>query len=111
MGYRADVIFMRVGQNDGEELMSALFDEAGIGHDDVDTWRVVVAEHDTEIDHDPLAARLGPITIEIEIHADLTRTAKRHEDQFLSFPRRVHVLALLRSFAALRRIQFIDVTQ
>ena len=66
--------------------------KAEVGKNDVDA-RVVLAlgKGDAEIDHQPLPRILGTDTVEIGVHADLTETAQRDENELL-FPVRPFTL-------------------
>jgi hypothetical protein len=57
------------------QFISAICDVPDIRHDDINSRRGVVAEHDAEIDHQPFSG----MAIEIEIHPDLAGAAERQE--------------------------------
>ena len=82
--HRADVILMRVGQDDAEDVVGMLFDEARVGHDDLDARRGRVAESHAEIDHDPLPRMGRTVAVEIEVHPDLVRPAEGEEHEFVA---------------------------
>ncbi len=77
--HRAQMILVRMGQHDARQILAAFDDEFRIRHDDLDTRRRLVAEGDAEIDHQPLSV----MAVQIQVHADLARPAKRQEDQVL----------------------------
>ena len=84
MADRADVIFMSVGEHDGQNILALLGEIADIGHDEVDARRrALAAEQHAAIDHDPLAVVRRAETIGVEIHADLTRATKREQYEFV----------------------------
>ena len=57
--------------------------KVGVGQDDLDARRGLVAEGHAEIDHDPLAGVRRAEAVEIEVHADLVRPAERQEDELV----------------------------
>ena len=75
MGNGADVIFMRVGKDEAEQVIDMVLDVTRVGHDEVYARRAVIAEGDTEIDHDPLPRLGGAMPVEIEIHTYLAGPA------------------------------------
>ena len=81
----ADVIFMGMGEHDGENVFGALFEKTDIRHDDIDAGRIgLAAEQHPAIDHDPFALVRRPEAIGVEIHTDLARAAERKQDQFVA---------------------------
>ena len=82
-GNRAEMVLMRMGQHDAEQVAAFLFDEAEIGEHDIDAGLAVVRKGDAEIDHQPLAAARRAEAVEIDIHADLAHPAKGQEDQLI----------------------------
>ena len=72
-GKRADVILVRVSNDDADEIAFDLLDEGEVGHDQIDARRLVAGEGETEIDHQPFAALGRPEAIERAIHADLAQ--------------------------------------
>ncbi len=77
----ADMVLMRVGQDDAADRLA--FQEGGIWHDHIDAGRRQVAEGHAHIDHDPLAVRLGAVAVQIQVHTDFARPAQRQEDEFV----------------------------
>ena len=57
--------------------------KAGIGQDDLDAGRGLVAEGHAQVDHDPLAGVGRAEAVQVEVHADLVRPAERQEDEFV----------------------------
>ena len=84
IGHGAEMILVRVGQHQADEIVAMLLDEGGIGHDHVDARHRLVAEGHAEIDHQPLAG----IAVEVEVHADLARAAERQEQQLVALASR-----------------------
>ena len=79
IGHRAQMILMRVSQHDADQVLAPLLDESRIGHDDLDARHGVVAECDTEIEHQPFTG----MAVEIEVHADLAGTAQCEKQEFV----------------------------
>ena len=77
VGHGPEVILVGMGEHQSEQVVAALDDERGVGHDDVDAGMTLVGKGDAEVDHQPLAV----VTIEVEVHADFARTAEGHEQQ------------------------------
>ena len=75
----ADMILMRMGQHDRVELLAAFFDKFQIGEDQVDARVLVPRKGHAQIDHQPPALA----TVEVDVHADFARAAKREEQQFV----------------------------
>src|SRR3546814_7878370 len=74
------MVFMAVGEDDAEQVRLALLDEGDVGQDELDPGIGGIGEGEAEIDHHPFA--LG--AIEIDVHADLARAAKREEEEFVA---------------------------
>ena len=68
-----DMILMGMGQNQPDQLVPMGLDEGGVRHDDVNARRLIGTERDPQIDHEPLVI----VPVEIEVHPNLTGTAKR----------------------------------
>ena len=81
---RADMILVRMGDEDAEQILALLLDEAQIGIDDVDARQVLLAaEAHAAIDQDPLPVVLRAEAVEGGVHADLAETAERDKNQFV----------------------------
>ena len=81
----ADVVFVRVRDDDAGEVGAVLLDEAHVGEDDVDAGVVLAfGEGDAAIDHQPAARILRPEAVEIGVHADLAEAAERQEHEFIA---------------------------
>ena len=80
IGHCADVVLMGMGQHHADQILAPLLDEFEIGEDQIDPGIFVAAEGHAEIDHQPFAVA----AIEIDVHANLARTAERKEQQFLA---------------------------
>ena len=71
---------MRVGQDDPDQVLLALLDEFQIGEDQFSPRILIRAEGHAQIDHQPF-----PVSpIEVDVHANLARTAERTKQQFLA---------------------------
>ncbi len=51
----ADVVLVGVGQHDAQDVVGVVLDEVGVGQDDLDARRGLVAEGHAQVDDDPLA--------------------------------------------------------
>src|SRR3954451_25110118 len=77
----ADVILVRVGDEDAEKVLPFLLDEAEIGVDQIDAGQVFLApEPHAAIDQNPLAVVLRPEAVERGVHADLPEATKGNEN-------------------------------
>src|SRR3546814_6262537 len=74
------MILMAMGEDDAGQHLAALLDEGEIGQDDVDAGIMGIGEGDAEIDHQPFAVA----AVEIDVHAELARAAKREEEEFVT---------------------------
>src|SRR5271165_368153 len=81
IGERADMVFVRMGDDDAGEVLSRLLDETDVGHDEIDAGQVVACEGDAEIDHQPLARLRRPIAVERAIHADFAQAPQGREHE------------------------------
>ncbi len=79
--HRAEMILMRVGQQQAGDVVPLLLDEADVGQDDVDAGLGLAAEGHAHIDDQPLARAVAPVAVEIQVHADLAHAAERQEDE------------------------------
>ena len=77
----AEMILMRVGEQEADDIVLLLLDEADIGEDHIDARLGLAAEGDSHIDDEPFARAIAPVAVEIQIHADLAHAAKRQEDE------------------------------
>ena len=76
---RPDVVFMRVSQDDGLEVLRALFDEFEIGENEIHARILPTRKAHAEIDHQPAALA----AVEIDVHPDLAGPAEGQEQQFV----------------------------
>ena len=79
--HRAEMILMRVGEQQAVDVVALVLEEADVGQDDVDAGLGVAAEGDAHVDDQPLARAAAAIAVEIQIHADLAHAAQRQEDE------------------------------
>ena len=70
IGERADVVLVRVGNDNADEIVLGFLDEPEIRHDEIDAGQVLAGKGDAEIDHQPFARARGPIAVKRAIHAD-----------------------------------------
>jgi hypothetical protein len=61
-----------------EQIAFQLFDEAEIGHEQIDAWQIGTSEGQTKINENPFALPLRPEAVQHCIHADLAEPAERH---------------------------------
>ena len=92
------MVLVGVGQHEAAEILGALGDEVRVRHDDFDARRVVVAEGDAEIDHQPLAG----MAVEVEVHPDLAGAAQRQEQQLVGRRREVDHVGRFRRYISTR---------
>ena len=60
-------------------------DEGGVGQHDLDLGHLAAAEADAAIHREPALFSRLTIAVEVEVHADFARPAKRQEGQFAVF--------------------------
>ena len=80
----ADMVFVRVRQDEADERLLFGGDEAQIRKHDVSARLRVARKGDAEIDHEPLPVLGRAVTVEIDVHADLAQAAERQEYEFVS---------------------------
>src|SRR5690606_6161481 len=80
---RAEVVLVRMGQDDPDERTALLFDEAQIGKHDIDARLVLVREGQTEVDHEPAACVFRTNAVKVDVEADLAEAAEAHEDDLV----------------------------
>ena len=79
----ADVVLVRVGQDEADEVFALGDDEAEVGQHDIGARLAFMRKGHAQIDHQPGARTRRPEAIEIDVHADLAETAERHEYEFV----------------------------
>ncbi len=72
----ADMVLMAMGQHDPQQIGAALYDELQIRKHQISTGQRRIGKRHAEVAHDPFA----PATIEVDVHADFTRSAQRQKD-------------------------------
>ena len=78
------MILMGVGQHQADQVLALLFEEADVGHDQVDAGQMLlVAKGHAEIDRQPRSLMAVAETIDRQVHADLADTAERRKGQFI----------------------------
>ena len=70
----AHVVFVRVGDEDADQLVGLFGDEGGVGHHQVDPGAGFhVSERDAAIDHDPAPLGALAMTVQVHVHPDFAR--------------------------------------
>ena len=77
IGHRPHMVLMRVGDDQADQLVAPVGDEARVGHHHVDLGMFGPAEADAAIHRQPCAAA----AVEVEVHSDLAGPAQRQEGQ------------------------------
>src|SRR5439155_14219488 len=77
----AEMIFVRVGQDDAEEIAAFLDEIANIGEYEVYPGKIISRKCHPEIDRDPLPRVLLTEPVESEVHPDLARSTEWREDK------------------------------
>src|SRR3954452_13086881 len=93
---RADMIFVRMRDDEREEIGPNFLDKSNVGVDEIDARQIGPSESETAIDHDPFAPAGGAEAIERGVHADLTETAERDKDEFVQSVHRPQLSKLMR---------------
>src|SRR5260370_37509241 len=80
----AEMVFMGVRQHQADQILALFFQEADVGHDQIDARQMLlVAEGDAEIDREPGALMPVAEAIDRQVHADLADAAERRKGQFI----------------------------
>ncbi len=81
LGQGADVILMRVGDDEADEVALDGLHEGEVGHDEIDAGRLVAGEGQAEIDHQPFAPSRRAEAVKGAVHADFAQAAQgdKHE--------------------------------
>ena len=90
-GHGADVILVRVGQDDPENVIGMRLDPARVREDDVDAGRILPAEGHAQVRHDPAPPVWRAVAVEVEVHTDLVGPAKGQENEFVVGARACHL--------------------
>ena len=78
------MVFMGVGQHEADQVLALFFQEADVGHDQVDAGQMLlVAKGDAEIDREPGALMAVAEAVDRQVHADLADAAERRKGQFI----------------------------
>ena len=77
----ADMVLVPVGQDNAGEAVPLAFDELEVRKNEIDARVIGVGESEAEVDHQPFALR----AVEIDVHADLARSAERAEQQLFAW--------------------------
>ena len=82
--HRAEMILVRVGEHDAENIFAYLDEIADVRQDQVDARQVIAGKRHAEIDDDPLPPAFVPEAVEREIHTDLAHPAERRKNEFVA---------------------------
>ena len=82
LGHRADVILMRVRDEDAGEAFPFLLDEAQIGQHDIHPRLGIVREGDAAVDHQPLPVLWRADAVEIDVETDFADSAQGQKHKF-----------------------------
>ena len=78
------MVLMGVRQHEPDQVLALLFEEADVGHDQVDARQMLlVAERHAEIDREPGALVAVAEAVDRQVHADLANAAERRKGQFV----------------------------
>ena len=77
--HRADMIFVRVGQHDAEQVLGAFLDKFEIGENQFDSRIFVGTEGHAQIYHQPLAVA----AVEVDVHPDFARSTERKKQELV----------------------------
>ncbi len=79
-----EMVFMGMGQHEADEVFPLFFEEADIGHDEIDAGQMLlVAKGHAEIHRQPGALMAVAEAIDRQVHADLADAAERRKGQFI----------------------------
>ena len=80
----AEMVLMGMGQHQADQIFAFLFQEADIGHDQIDAGQMLlVAKGNAEIDRQPAALMAVAEAVDRQVHADLADAAERRKGQFI----------------------------
>jgi hypothetical protein len=79
------MILVRVGDHQPAELVPPLGDIGRIGHHHLDLRQLAAAEPDAAVNRQEALAARPVIAVQVQVHADFARPAKRQEGQFAGF--------------------------
>jgi hypothetical protein len=74
------MILMAVSDDDAEQVLAPLLDEAQIRENQIDAGISGIGEGHAEIHHDPLAVA----AVQIDVHSNLARPAEGQEEEFVT---------------------------
>ncbi len=73
------MVFMAMRQHDAEQVLFAVFDKFQIRQNNLYPGIFIAGKCDAEVNHQPFALT----AIEVDVHANLVRPAKREEQKFI----------------------------
>ena len=88
----ADMILMRVGDDEPEQISAVFLDEGQVRQDQIDAGHVRPGEGDAAIDQNPFALFRRAEPVERGVHADFAEAAERRENDFFLICRHTHCL-------------------
>src|SRR5271168_2827710 len=77
------MVLVGVCKNNPQDVVGMFLDERGVGQNDLDPRRGLIAEGHADIDDDPLAIVRRTVAVAVEVHPDLVRAAERQEYEFV----------------------------
>src|SRR5215831_2669227 len=80
---RPEVVLVRMGEHETEEIAALLHEIADIRQNQIDAGQRIVTEGDAEVDRDPLPTLLVAEPVDREVHADLADPAQGREDELV----------------------------
>src|ERR1700733_4676307 len=83
-GKGAEVVLVRVSDDDPDQILLCLLDKSQIRHNEIDAGHVLARKGDAKVNHQPLASVRRPIAVKRAIHADLAQAAKRGEHELIA---------------------------
>ena len=75
-----DMIFMGMGYNQREKILSDLFDKANVRHNQVNTGQIISREGYAKIHHNPFAGFFRPEAIKPAIHSYFAKATERYKN-------------------------------
>ncbi len=84
IGHGADMVLVRMGDDEAEQILPDPLDEAEIRQQQVDARQVRPREGQTAVHHDPFAPFRRPEAVKRGIHADFAQASERAEDEFFA---------------------------
>ena len=78
------MVFMGMGQDEADQVLAFLFQEADVRHDGIDAGQMLlIAKGHAEVDREPGPLMTVAEAIDRQVHADLADAAERRKGQFI----------------------------